>query len=363
MLYKEYGKTGKKISVISAGGMRHRDPADLGYCADMLLQAYEGGVNYFDTAPMYSDDKSEEIVGKAVAQMQPGTFYVATKSMKETGAELREELERSLERIGTGKIDFFHIWCILSKEAWEKRKKGGVLDAVMKAKEEGLIGHLVFSTHMVHNQAEEVIAEGIFEGMTVGYNALNFPLRQKVVDTAHAAGLGVATMNPLHGGLIPQLAEDFAFIRDEDTDDTVSAALRFNISQPGITTALVGFSCKEEVDAALKAVENFTPYPEIKMQTLKKQIRNHFDGLCTGCCYCLPCPQEINIPVFMDVWNVAHLKKNKNFLRTRLKNHFRMTPSDAAKCVECGLCETRCTQHLPIMKRLREITEYGDGDR
>ncbi len=362
MLFKTYGNTGKKISALAFGGMRFANPDDIDTNAAVVLHAYNKGVNYFDTAPGYCADKSEEIFGAAVRQMTPGTFYTSTKCMASDGDDLRKSLERSLERLGVDTVDFFHIWCIVKPEQWGRRKAGGAVAAAQKAKEEGLINHLVFSSHMTGDLISGMIDEGIFEGVTLGYCAINFPYRQKAVDAAHAAGLGVVTMNPLGGGVIPANAGRFDFIRGSDDPDVVAAAIRFNVSQPAITAALVGFTTCEHVDAAVAAVENFQPYPAAHVESIKEKITESFEGLCTGCGYCLPCPVGLEIPKLMDAYNQKILA-DENTLMGRLKWHWNVPADVAAGCTGCGACETACTQQLPIIERMADIVEIGERDK
>ncbi|NCC51101.1 MAG: aldo/keto reductase [Spartobacteria bacterium] len=355
MKYRAYGKTGKKISAIAAGTMRFTDSSKIEENADMLLYAHERGINYFDTAPLYCDDKSEETTGRALRQMKAGSYYVSTKSSQSDGAALRRDLERSLERLGVDRIHFFHIWCLLSLPAWEERKSKGAVEAALKARDEGLIEHLVFSTHLPGDEMIDVISEDIFEGVTVGYSAMNFMYREKGIQAAAAKEMGVVTMNPLGGGLIPQHAERFDFLRTPDDPDVVTAALRFICSNPHVTAALVGFSSREHVDQAVRALDDFTPYPSAHIEHIRAQVMDNFDGLCTGCGYCLPCPQGIEIPKWMDAWNMQILSGQEKDLRERLQWHWWMPPEAAGACVACGLCEERCTQHLPIMERLEKI--------
>ncbi len=82
-----------------------------------------------------------------------------------------------------------------------------------------------------------------------------------------------------------------------------------------------------------------------------------FDDLCTGCGYCKGCPQDIPIPKFMDAYNQKMLGKNA---ADRLNNHWVVSPALAEKCTACGRCEGLCTQHLPIVKRLREIVSLSE---
>ena len=115
--------------------------------------------------------------------------------------------------------------------------EGGAVDEALKAKGEGLIKHLAVSSHLQGDQIREILAEGPLEGVTLGYSAINFPYRQAAIDAAGEMGLGVVTMNPLGGGLIPNNAEKFDFIRTEADESVVAAALRFNISQAPVSSA------------------------------------------------------------------------------------------------------------------------------
>ncbi len=355
MLHKTYGNTGKDVSVVSFGGMRFADPKDTDASAEVVLHAYNKGVNYFDTAPFYCENLSEGIMGAAIKQMTPGTFMVSTKCMASKGKELRDSLERSLKRLCVEKIDFFHIWCLVRPEQWSQRKAGGAVAAAIKAKEEGLIEHLVFSSHMPSDQIQPIIDEGIFEGVTLGYCAINFPFRQKAVEAAGKAGLGVVAMNSLGGGVIPNNAERFDFIRGENDPDVVTAALRFNISNPDVTSALVGFSSIEHVDQAAAAVDGFEPYGADHIASMKTHITTSFEGLCTGCGYCLPCPDDVEIPKLMDAYNHKILSGKDQDMLDRLKWHWNLDGKTAGKCKQCGQCETACTQQLSIIERLSDM--------
>lgn len=358
MWCKPYGKTGKDVSVIGFGGMRFANPDDIDAAAEVVVHAYNKGVNYFDTAPLYCNEKSEEIFGAAFKQMKPGTFYCSTKCMAADGDEFRASLERSLERMGLDRLTFMHIWCLVKPEQWHERKAGGAVEALLKAKAEGLVEHAVVSSHLPGEKLSAVLAEGFFEGVTLGYCAINFPFREHAIKTAGRLGMGVVTMNPLGGGLIPQCADRFDFIRGEGDESVVAAALRFNVSQPEINTALVGFTTKQHVDEACAAVDDFTPYSAEHVQTMRNRIVTEFNGFCTGCGYCLPCPKGVNIPAIMDAYNHRILKgDDPKHAVNRLKWHWNLDPADAAECVACGMCENRCTQHLPIARRMEEIAE------
>jgi len=355
MRRKPYGRTGKEISVVSFGGMRFEHPEDVDANAEVVTHAFRRGMNYFDTAPGYHGGKSEEIFGAAFAHLPREEFYVSTKSMAADAGGLREDLETSLERMKLQRIDFFHIWCLVHPRQWAERKAGGAVDAALKARDEGLIGHLVVSAHLSGPEICAVLDEGVFEGLTVGYCALNFPYRGEALSCAAGHGLGVVTMNPLGGGLIPANADRLDFLKGADDRTVVEAAIRFNVSQDAITSALVGCTTVDHVDQAVDAVEGFTAYGPEHVERVKRQVDVSFDGFCTMCGYCLPCPADVEISKLMEAYNWKILGEGDAGIRDRLKWHWDLAPDAAAACVECGECEERCTQHLPIRERLKHI--------
>jgi len=345
--------------VIGFGAMRFPTPGDLDGSAELVLHAHAKGINYFDTAPFYCEDKSEEIMGRAFAAMPRESFYCSSKCGVAKGDEMRKSLERSLKRMNVETIDFFHVWCLLWPHQLQERIDGGAIAAVMKAKEEGLVGHVVVSSHLPGEEIARVLDSGLFEGLTMGYNALNFTYRAAALEAAGRHGVGVVTMNPLGGGVIPRNAGRLAFLKGPKDRDVVQAALRFNISQPAITAALVGFASKGEIDQAVEAAEGFEPYAAEHIEKLKAQAGASFDDLCTGCGYCLPCAAGVEIPRLMDAFNQKILEGNDKAITERLKWHWDLTADKAGACTMCGECEAACTQHLPIRERLKAVAALG----
>ncbi|MBR5633210.1 MAG: aldo/keto reductase, partial [Clostridia bacterium] len=156
MNYRDFGKTGEKISALGFGCMRFPEyEKDEKYFVDqekvdeMILHAYENGVNYFDTAPYYCHSNSEAALGHAVKNFRD-KILISTKCPlgDDTGPDkYREHLERSLTRMGTDHIDFYHFWGIGRGDFDNIILKNGLLEAAAKAKEEGLIRHISFSFH------------------------------------------------------------------------------------------------------------------------------------------------------------------------------------------------------------------------
>lgn len=354
MIYREYGKTGKKVSVLGFGGMRFKDGEPIEKSAEVVLRAVELGVNYLDTAPFYCHDRSEDIMGRALQQIKTPVF-ISTKCAENDGQKVRRSLEKSLKRLHVDKIDFFHFWCVLNMERFEKARKGGAIDEFLKAKEEGLVDHFVISSHQPSEEIVEVVKMGLFEGITLGYNIINFSFRRQGVIAAHKAKMGVVTMNPLSGGVIPQNEHRFRFIQESEDISVTSSALRFNMGHPEITVVLAGMDSIEEVEANVAAVKNLKLLTDAREKELEGHIENSMDHLCTGCSYCLPCVDEIPIPKFMDLYNMKILEQDTEAIKSRQKLHWNLDMSILENCSECRACEDACTQHLPILDRFEEL--------
>ena len=358
MQYREYGQTGKKVSILSFGGMRFADIDNHDECIRMIVAAAEGGINYFDTAPGYFEERSETVFGKGFAELRRRNlpYYSATKTFASEESAIRREIEAQLKRLDVPAIDFYHIWSITNLEKWQARKKDGVLRTFGKLKEEGLIRHVCVSSHLINDEIKELLMEGVFEGVLLGYSAYNFQSRQAAFDAIREKKLGAVIMNPLGGGVIPQHEDKFGFLR-RPGENIATAALRFLWDHPDITTALVGFDTVEHIQDAIAAQEGYQPRTPAELEELKSKALTSFEGICTGCAYCDDCPEGIQIPKLMDVYNQKILegKNGGDPIGNRLKWHWGLDRSAAAGCTACGLCEDVCTQHIDIIKRLQEI--------
>jgi len=358
MLYREYGQTGKKISLLGFGGMRFANIDDHDECVRTMLAAAEGGVNYFDTAPGYFEARSELVFGKAFAEFRRRKlpYYLSTKTFSATPDAIRREIEGQLKRIDVSFIDFYHIWCINSLGDWQNRQKEGVLQTFRKLKDEGLIRHICVSSHLINDEIKELLMEGVFEGALFGYAASNFQTRQAAFDAVREKKLGAVVMNPLGGGTIPQNPGLFGYLC-RPGEGIVAAALRFLWDHADITSTLVGFVTIEHVREALAAIEGYQPRTEAELTAVKAKALVSFEGICTGCAYCDDCPQNIPIPKFMDAYNQKYFNEEggDDPISSRLRWHWNLERSLAAKCTECGKCEKACTQHINIIERLKEI--------
>ncbi|MCT4594829.1 MAG: aldo/keto reductase [Anaeromicrobium sp.] len=363
MQYVEYGKTGKKVSVVGFGGMRFDMDRSLEENVDLVRYAYEKGINYFDTAPDYCKGQSEIIFGEAFKKMDRDKFYVSTKGMPtkyDTAQKAIEAVKTSLERLKVDKIDFYHVWCLRKMDHYHlAMKPGGQYEGLLKCKEEGLIDHIVFSSHQPGHEIKEILKEDKFDGVLLGVNILNFPYRWDGVVEAYERGYGTVAMNPLAGGAIPKNEEKLSFLSDGDKSPTESA-LEFLIGSKEMTITLNGFTTKEQIHMACK-IGDSAEIKEAHVESLKNKLGENLNSICTACGYCWDCPMEIPVPSYMQVYNEKQMfKANDEKMEKILKgsNEWGLLvgkKASAKDCIRCGKCEEICTQHLPIIKRLKEI--------
>lgn len=368
MIYRQYGKTEDFVSAIGFGGMRFDEQMSPEDAASMVKFAYDSGINYFDTAPMYCRDMSEKYYGMAFKEMKKTRdskpFYVSTKTRDFLADKIRKSVERSLKRFDLEYIDFLHVWCVMNPEDYRWRVCMGALKTLEKLKEEHLIRHICVSTHMNGEDIGKMLESYPFDGVLLGYSAMNFAYREKALDVAKRLNDGVAIMNPLGGGLIPRNPDKFAFVKTQENESVVEGALRFLLDDNRITLMLVGFSSIEHIKEALSAVNGYHPLTEQDHKKIRQNLKETFNSLCTCCRYCDHCPQKIAIPKFMDAYNQYLLTTQKKYMIERLTWHWGNF-KDALKlntCLHCGLCEKSCTQHLPIMERLQELYNAVQDD-
>ncbi len=370
MKYITYGKTNKKVSIVGFGGLRFDLNKSNEELSHLVEYAYDKGINYFDTAPGYCDERSEAIFGIAFERMQhnkKSDFFVSTKgrpTVFDTAEKAIEGVKASLQKLGVDKIDFYHIWCLRNMDHYDlAMKPGGQYEGLLKCKEEGLIDHIVFSSHQPGEQVLQVLEEGGFDGVTMGLNILNYGYRKKSAQAAHSKGIGVVAMNPLSGGTIPNHEEALSFLA-VDGETATDAAIRFNLSCPEITVTLIGFNNEKEIDHACSLADDIILNDEEMYNRIQQKLGDSMKAICTSCGYCDDCPVGINIPGYMLFYNEKEMFQKSDDQMIDMVyglEYWNYTQNAAVKanaCIACGKCERECTQHLPIINRLNEITSW-----
>ncbi len=141
---------------------------------------------------------------------------------------------------------------------------------------------------------------------------------------------------------------------------TPELALRFVLANPNVTIAFSGMNTRAQVEENCAVASREAPLSKKEMQAIQNALEENkrlAELYCTGCNYCIPCPQGVAIPdIFaaMNYHRVWGLTTHAKQLYRRLGPDNKQGKMDASACVECGECEEKCPQNIPIIERLKE---------
>jgi len=373
MQYRDFGKTGLKISQLGYGCMRLPEVEENGKwridedkAIPMLRRAYELGVNYFDTAVMYCHDQSQYTVGRAIKPFRDKILLSTKLPMGSVNGtdDFRRILEQSLERLDTPYIDFYHFHALNQKTFDEKVVAFKLMDEARKALDEGLIKHISFSFHDRPEAIKYIIDRGeIFSSILLQYNLLDRG-NEEMMAYAKEQGLGVVVMGPVAGGRLAAPSELYKKLLGKESKATPELALRFVLGNQSVSCALSGMGTMEMVEqntAIAAEKERMSEEDWAKAGTMMEEIKKFSDLYCTGCSYCMPCPKGINIPAVFN----AHTYRSVYGLVDHAKSMYKKIKdvaneragSPVTACVNCGACAKKCPQFIDIPKKLREVDE------
>jgi len=375
MQYRDFGKTGAKVSRLGFGAMRLPIKKDdrgkitgIEESAELIRRGIDAGINYVDSAPGYCEGESETAIGLAIKGLARNKVYVSTKNSVQNacGQCFRLKLELSLRKLDCEYIDFYHFW----GQSWENylnRCLGndGPLARARKAKEEGLIRHISFSCHDTPAGAIKLIDTGHFESMLVQYNLLDRKYAPAIAH-AHEKGLGTVCMGPVGGGRLGTPSEVIA--KATGTRSTAEVAVRFCMANPDLDIVLSGMGNDRMVDENVATADRDEPLSDDELKridTLAEANRKILDLPCTGCGYCKPCPQGVAIPQIFEMvqWHTAFdLKEPARRQYQSLGVGWQKKNKPASECVECGQCEPKCPQKIPISEKLKGAHEILTQD-
>jgi uncharacterized protein len=385
MLYRPLGRTGEQVSVLGFGCMRlpviggRMECIDVPLATEMLHYALDHGVNYVDTAFMYhgssfdAPGNSEGFLGEALAGGYREKVLVATK-LPPWQVKSREDMDRvlagQLERLRTDHVDCYLLHG-LDATAWSKLADLRVLEFLEAAKADGRIRYAGFSYHDGAPAFAPIVDAYDWDFCQIQYNYMDTEFQAGTAGLAHAAekGLGVVVMEPLKGGrLSSPVPAPIQALWDTaaNTRTATEWALRFVWDDPRVSMLLSGMSSMEQVvenvEIASRAEAGLLEPGEV---ALIEQVREAFRARtpvdCTGCRYCLPCPQGITIPFVLGCLNAAALF---DAIETEQVGYnigiMLKQTAPASACVECGQCEEACPQQLEIVKELANASRLFD---
>ncbi|MHB0878134.1 MAG: aldo/keto reductase [Anaerolineae bacterium] len=365
MQYRDMGRLGYRASALGFGAMRlpaHEDgTVDLEQAVPLLKLGIDLGINYLDTAHGYLEGTSEIAVGQAVRQYDRGKLLVSTKvpPHDKDGAQWRREFDESFKRLDIGYVDFIHMHYV----NWESYNKwvdvpGGALEQARRVKEEGLAHHISFSFHGDPADLIKLIDTGNFDLVTLQYNLLD---RANEEGIAYAAekGLAVVVMGPVGGGRLGFTSENIQALIPGGVKSTPEIAIRFVLANPGVSVALSGMSAPQHVTENVATADRAEALSAAELEQVRQALAENeklAQLYCTGCNYCMPCPNEVNIPDNFRLMNYHRVYGLVDLAKERYQKLVGKGQS-AEACQECGQCEPKCPQRIAIIDQLVEVRE------
>ena len=382
MLYRKFPRCRYDISILGFGCMRLPPESDQQVggkvdelkATDMIRTAIDSGVNYIDTAYPYHNGESELVVGRALGEGYRDRVFLATK-LPSWLITKREEMDRYLDeqlaRLATDHIDFYLLHG-LNDESWENLARLGVLEFLDSARADGRIRYPAFSFHDQFPVFREIVDAYEWTFAQIQYNYMDEQNQAGTQGLKYAVerGLGIVVMEPLRGGLlsgdVPVIQRH---IRDAPVRHTPSEwGLRWVWNHPEVTVVLSGMSAMEQVRENLACAEqglpgSLSPEELAVVEKMRDTFASRVKIPCTGCRYCMPCQNGVDIPQCFEYYNLAYAydaqEKTTGVYLWALNGSFSGgIPGYASCCVQCGECEDKCPQGFAIREYLQDVAGF-----
>ena len=295
----------------------------------LLQKAYNGGINYFDTARMYTD--SEEKIGLALSDIRD-KIIISTKTLATNVEDFWKDLNTSLTLL---KTDYIDVYQFHNPPFCPKPGDGtGLYEAMLEAKNKGMIRHIGITNHR-YTVAEEAVKSGLYETLQFPFSYLAGEKEEALVRLCEENDVGFICMKALAGGLITYSDVAYAFL------DQYPVA------------PIWGIQKESELDEFLSYNENPPALTEERKAFIEKERAELSGDFCRGCGYCMPCPVGIEIN---DCARMSLLLR-----RSPAEGH--LTEKGQARmkkiedCINCGQCKSRCPYGLDTPALLRKNYE------
>jgi uncharacterized protein len=323
------GNTGVEAVKLGFGGIPIQRVSEA-QAIEVVLYALEKGMDFIDTSRMYTT--SETRIGKALKETDKKA-KIATKSFNRSADGIQKDVEKSLKELQLETIDIYQCHGISSEEEYRLiTAPDGALYGLLKAKEQGLIGHVGITSHSL-DLLEKIVDDGLFETIMVCFSFLEPAAKERVIPKALEKGVGVIAMKPFSGGVI----------------DAPEVAMKWILDYPDILV-IAGVEEKRLIDQNWKVFLGDYGMTEEEKQTIQRICKEFDKKFCRRCDYCLPCPADIPIQYVLGM---------KSFIKrigpasTQYPIFIKMLES-ASNCTQCGECMERCPYDLPIPDMIKE---------
>ena len=295
---------------------------------EILKKAYDNGIDFYDTAHFYTD--SEEKMGNAFKDIPREKIYIASKTAAETPEVFWSDLETSLKSLKTDYLDLYQFHNI----SFVPKKDDELFEAMLEAKEKGMIRHIGITTHKI-TFAHEAIESGLYETLQYPFSYLSGEEEIELVEKCKKFDVGFIAMKAMGGGLITNSKASFAFLNQFDN-----------------VLPIWGVQKISELDEFLSYDSTTVLDDELK-STIENDKKELGEDFCRGCGYCMPCPEEIKISICarMSLW-VRRFPTEPH-----LTEEWQKTMAQTENCIECYACVDKCPYELDIPRILKENYE------
>ena len=409
MTYRTTPTTKDKVSLLGFGMMRlptvpgkdekgeNTEVIDQEQVNKLVDYAMEHGVNYFDTAPVYSMGLSERATGIALHRHPRDSYFVATKMSNfdnsvKTKAASMEMFNRSLKELQVDYIDYYLLHSVGGggMDNFNSRYiDNGVLDWLLEQRKQGKIRNLGFSYHgdikvfdwlLEHNDKYQ------WDFVQIQLNYLDWEYANEMnqdntdasylYDELQKRGIPAVIMEPLLGGRLANLPQYLATeLKSKAPKRSVASwAFRYAGTPEGVLTVLSGMTYMEHLKDNLLSYCPLVPLTVPEQDYLQRQVAERIVGLenipCNDCKYCMPCPYGIDIPAIFIHYNkckndgtLPRMKLDDEYFKLRrnyLIGYDRAVPKlrQADHCISCGQCEPHCPQSIRIPRELQKISQF-----
>lgn len=295
----------------------------------ILRKAYDGGINYFDTARFYTD--SEEKIGKALADVREN-IIISTKTMATSVEDFWKDLTTSLSLL---KTDYIDIYQFHNPAFCPKPNDGtGLYEAMLEARDKGLIRYIGMTNHRL-SVAEESVNSGLYDTLQFPFSYLASEKEEALVRLCEEKDVGFICMKALAGGLITRSDVAYAYLAQYPV------------------APIWGIQRESELDEFLSYNDNPPTLTKERIAYIESERKELIGEFCRGCGYCMPCP------VGIEINNCARM----SLLLRRSPAESHLTAEGQAKmkkiedCINCGKCKSKCPYGLDTPNLLRRNYE------
>ena len=400
MTYRTNKGNNDKVSILGYGCMRWpmksieegKKVIDQDEVNRLVDHALACGVNYFDAAPVYLQAECEAATGEALSRHPRESYYIATKLSNFKDASREEGIrmyKASLEAFRTDHIDYYLLHSIKDGETFRKRfLDNGLIDFLMEERKAGHIRNLGFSFHGNQQGFDELMDlhekyHWDFVQIQLNYMDWNHAGRRNTNASYLQAeldkrGIPSIIMEPLLGGRLADAPDHIVDrLKEMNPQGSIASwAFRFAGSHDGVLTVLSGMSCIEHLQDNLKTYSPLVPLTDQEKAVLEDiaRLRSEYPEIpCTQCQYCMPCPYGLDIPSIFTHYNkcvnegfINDDKEDSEYRKDRrayLVSYDRAIPTlrQADRCISCGICVSKCPQHIAIPGEIRKIDLYVEN--